>query len=79
MGRLPTAASDDADRAAAEKKVEMWSKRAASAREQGRAADAARCDDKVRDWASRVREITRRQVRRVSRNHPAVSTTDKRS
>jgi hypothetical protein len=46
-----------ADRATAEEKAKLWAKRAVKAREQGRKADADRCDDKVRDWASRMRAI----------------------
>lgn len=40
-------------------KVRMWESRAAKARQAGRKADADRCDDKVRDWASRARHAER--------------------
>jgi hypothetical protein len=43
--------------ATATAKVRMWRSRADKARQAGRIADADRCDDKVRDWASRVRQI----------------------
>ncbi|HET9230542.1 MAG TPA: hypothetical protein VFO00_04600 [Vitreimonas sp.] len=49
------------DHAAALEKARMWGKRATSAHEQGRKADAGRCEDKVRDWASRARQIERSQ------------------
>lgn len=42
-------------------KVRLWEKRAVTAREQGRVADANRCDDKARDWASRARLLERQQ------------------
>ena len=51
-----------ADRATAEGKTKMWAKRAINAREQGRAVDAGRCEDKARDWASRVRAIDRNKA-----------------
>jgi len=47
--------------ATARAKVRMWEMRADKARQAGRKADANRCDDKVRDWASRVRQIERIQ------------------
>jgi hypothetical protein len=37
----------------------MWEGRAVQARLEGRLADAQRCDDKARDWASKVRQIER--------------------
>lgn len=40
-------------------KVRMWRSRAEKARQDGRTADADRCDDKVRDWASRARQLER--------------------
>lgn len=40
-------------------KVRAWINRADKARKEGRKADADRCDDKVRDWASRARQIER--------------------
>jgi hypothetical protein len=43
----------------ATKKVRMWGIRAEKARRTGRKADADRCDDKARDWASKVRQIER--------------------
>lgn len=48
--------------AAAIAKVRMWEDRAAKARQDGRKADATRCEDKVRDWASRVRQIEQQQT-----------------
>ena len=50
------------DRATAEGKIRMWAKRAISAHEQGRMVDAGRCEDKARDWASRVRAIDRNKA-----------------
>lgn len=47
--------------AAAEAKVRLWQARAENARLAGRTADARRCDDKVRDWVSRVKQIERSQ------------------
>ena len=46
---------------AAPAKVRVWGIRADKARNEGRKADADRCDDKVRDWASRARPIERIQ------------------
>ena len=40
-------------------KVRVWGDRADKARKEGRKADADRCDDKVRDWVSRARQIER--------------------
>ena len=37
----------------------MWESRAAKARQEGRTADAQRCADKVRDWASKARQLDR--------------------
>lgn len=51
----------DENHATATAKVRMWKKRADEARQSGRKADAERCDDKVRDWASRARQIERNQ------------------
>jgi hypothetical protein len=42
-------------------KVRVWVNRADKARKEGRKADAERCDDKVRDWTSRARQIERIQ------------------
>jgi hypothetical protein len=42
-------------------KVRLWGNRAARARQDGRKADADRCDDKVRDWAARARQLERLQ------------------
>jgi hypothetical protein len=47
--------------AAAEAKVRLWQARAEKARLAGRTVDAQRCDDKVRDWASRVKHMERSQ------------------
>lgn len=46
---------------AATAKVRVWGNRADKARKEGRKADADRCDDKVRDWVSRARQIERIQ------------------
>ena len=43
-------------------KVRVWGNRAEKARKEGRKADADRCDDKVRDWVSRARQIERTQT-----------------
>jgi hypothetical protein len=43
--------------AAATSKIRMWRNRADLARLAGRKADAKRCEDKVRDWASRAKQI----------------------
>ena len=43
-------------------KVRVWGYRADKARKEGRKADADRCDDKVRDWVSRARQIERIQT-----------------
>jgi hypothetical protein len=42
-------------------KVRLWGNRAARARQDGRKADADRCDDKVRDWAARASQLERLQ------------------
>jgi hypothetical protein len=47
--------------AAATAKIRMWAERADRARLTGRTADADRCNDKVRDWASKARQIERNQ------------------
>lgn len=47
------------ERVTAQAKVRTWRIRAELARRTGRTAHADRCDDKVRDWASRVRQIER--------------------
>ena len=49
------------DRAIATDKARMWENRATVAHREGRKADAGRCEDKARDWSSRVRQIERRQ------------------
>jgi hypothetical protein len=49
------------DHAAAMEKARMWAARAVAAREQGRSADASRCEDKARDWASRARQLERQR------------------
>ena len=49
---------------AATAKARVWGNRADKARKEGRRADADRCDDKVRDWASRARQIERIQSSR---------------
>jgi hypothetical protein len=40
-------------------KTRVWLSRANKARKEGRKADADRCDDKVRDWLSKARQIER--------------------
>ncbi len=47
--------------ATATARVRLWESRAVKARQNGRKADADRCDDKVRDWASKVRQAERIQ------------------
>lgn len=42
-------------------KIRVWGDRAGRARLAGRTADADRCEDKVRDWASKARQIERGQ------------------
>ena len=49
---------------AATAKARVWANRADKARQDGRKADADRCDDKVRDWVSRARQIERMQSSR---------------
>jgi hypothetical protein len=49
------------DHASATAKVRLWQGRAVKARQAGRTADAERCEDKVRDWISRLRQIERSQ------------------
>ena len=44
---------------AASAKARVWMNRAYKARQEGRKADADRCDDKVRDWLSKARQIER--------------------
>jgi hypothetical protein len=59
--RRPPIEDMSARHAAATAKVRVWGNRADKARKEGRKADADRCDDKVRDWLSRAREIERIQ------------------
>jgi hypothetical protein len=47
--------------ATATAKVRMWGNRADQARQAGRKADAERCHDKMRDWASKARQIEQSQ------------------
>jgi hypothetical protein len=49
----------DENHALATAKVRIWETRAEKARRAGRTADAERCDDKVRDWASKLKQIER--------------------
>lgn len=56
-GPLIEAGDSHQDHTTATKKVRMWANRADKARQAGRKADADRCDDKARDWASKVRQI----------------------
>jgi hypothetical protein len=53
-----------ADHATATAKIRMWGSRADKARQAGRTADADRCDDKVRDWASKARQIEQQESRK---------------
>ena len=46
-------------------KVRAWRVRANQARVAGRKADADRCDDKVRDWASRAKQIEQQLAQRM--------------
>lgn len=45
--------------AVATAKIRVWIDRAHKARREGRRADADRCEDKVRDWVSRARQMER--------------------
>jgi hypothetical protein len=47
--------------ATATARVRLWESRAVKARQNGRKADADRCDDKVRDWASKAKQAERIQ------------------
>ena len=47
-------------------KVHAWRVRANQARVAGRKADADRCDDKVRDWVSRAKQIEQQLAQRCS-------------
>jgi hypothetical protein len=49
------------EHATAVEKARIWRDRATVAREEGRNADADRCEDKARDWSSRARQIERRE------------------
>ena len=46
-------------------KVHAWRVRANQARVAGRKADADRCDDKVRDWVSRAKQIEQQLAQRM--------------
>jgi hypothetical protein len=60
MARLGPETRELSDKhTAATAKVRVWGNRAEKARKEGRKADADRCDDKVRDWVSRARQIER--------------------
>jgi hypothetical protein len=59
MSGLLKADQSRQDLTKATKKVRMWGVRAAKARQTGRKADADRCEDKARDWASKVKQIER--------------------
>lgn len=62
MARRSPETEDMSERhTAATAKVRVWGNRADKARLEGRKADADRCDDKVRDWVSKAREIERAQ------------------
>ena len=60
--------------ATATAKVRLWGSRAEKARQAGRKAYADRCDDKVRDWASKARQIERTQSSETSPFQDARST-----
>jgi hypothetical protein len=51
--------------AAATAKVRVWGKRADLARLAGRKAAANRCDDKIRDWESRAKQIEQQLAQRL--------------
>jgi phage shock protein A len=51
--------------ATATAKMRVWRNRADLARLAGRKADANRCDDKIRDWASRAKQIEQQLARRL--------------
>jgi hypothetical protein len=55
--RKPKSEGQLQDHATATTKVQVWRTRADKARQAGRKADAQRCEDKVRDWASRLKQI----------------------
>ena len=46
-------------------KVRAWRVRANKARVAGRKVDADRCDDKVRDWVSRAKQIEQQLAQRM--------------
>jgi hypothetical protein len=50
--------------AAATAKARMWRRRADQARLTGRKADADRCEDKVRDWTSKAKQIEQQLAQR---------------
>jgi hypothetical protein len=69
-GMTPRRAGDEGLQeryAAAAAKVQVWRNRADQARLAGRKADADRCEDKVRDWASRAKQIEEQLAKRSSR------------
>jgi phage shock protein A len=51
--------------ATATAKVRVWRNRADLARLAGREADANRCQDKIRDWASRAKQLEEQLARRL--------------
>ena len=51
--------------ATATAKIRVWRNRADLARLAGRKADANRCDDKIRDWASRAKQIEEQLAERL--------------
>jgi hypothetical protein len=51
--------------ATATAKIRVWRDRAHLARLAGRKADAKRCDDKIRDWASRAKQIEQQLAQRL--------------
>jgi hypothetical protein len=55
--------------AVATAKIRMWRSRAELARLSGRKDDADRCDDKVRDWASRAKQIEQQLAERSRPAH----------
>jgi hypothetical protein len=59
VGRKPEIKDMRERHTVATAKIRVWLSRADKARKEGRKADADRCDDKVRDWVSKARQIER--------------------
>lgn len=60
-----------ADHAQAVAKVHLWTEKSEKAQHEGRALDADRCKDKVRDWTSKVQQLARRQKLESNPNSPS--------